>query len=257
MANKMYTDVEFTKKYLDILAQFSSFLVHYSNELPQSQKSQLSTFLYQLQNASRLSLKQLTKNKSLNTTIEINPNIIFPYKNPVGQKRKFFVSLGGKIDIQNGVISDQSLCLNLMLEHTPDCQNVPYDWKFYDIEQGFHIIRRFHFDYDSLNDDQVKPKFHLQYGGKFNNEYFDLSNVHYKLFQPIDHPRLPQQPHDLIMLLDFVLREFSLKGQEITREKRWNEFVIQSEKLWLTPYYENLITKLQCGSRNTPLHRTK
>ncbi len=248
-------DSKFTEYYLSVLVKFSTFLTSRPSALPVSRKHQLETFVSQLRESCTQALKLAKRKRSINTQISINPNIIFEYKNPEDSGRKFHVSLGGKIKIQDSIIVEQSLCVSLILEHTKLCANIPEEWQFYSAEQGFHILRRFHFDYDSRNDNCSKPKFHLQYGGKFKKEYFDLKDIHYKLFQPIDYPRLPQQPHDLIMLLDFILREFSLDGGEITQEKRWNECVIESEKLWLKPYYEELVSRLACSSRNAPLHR--
>lgn len=250
-------DSNFTKQYLDILVKFSTFLITHTSTLPISKKYQLNTFINQLKESCTQCLKLIKKGKSINKVISINPNIMFAYKNPEDYHRKFYVSLGGKIKIVNSILVEQSLCVNLILEHTESCCIVPEEWQFYQMEHGFHILRRFHFDYDSNNDDFSKPKFHLQYGGKFKKEYFDLNDFHYKLFQPIDHPRLPQQPHDFIILLDFILREFCLEGKEITEEKKWNECLIESEKLWLKPYYEELISRLNNSSRCSPLHRIK
>jgi|GEM_PF-2484953 hypothetical protein len=250
-------DREFTKKYLSVLLDFSKFLIQRTSALPASKENRLNTFFCQLKDTCNQNIKLINKQKSLSNEISINPNIVFAYKNPEDHKRKFHISIGGKIKIQDSIIIEQSLCVNVILEHTKFCTSLPEEWQCYPVEQGFHILRRFHFDYDSRNDDYSKPKFHLQYGGKLRKEYFDFKELHYKLFQPIDYPRLPQQPHDIIMLLDFLLREFSLDGKEITEEKRWNELVIKSEQLWLKPYYEELMTRLNCSSRHTPLHRIK
>ena len=249
-------DVNFTKEYLKILKEFSSFLVSYSGELPVSMNFQLNTFISSLKEQSGIALKIINK-KNLNKVFSIEPNILFNFVNPLDNKRKFYVSIGGMIEFKDSVLVEQSLCMNLILEHTDTCADIPAEWKFVSINEGYNILRRFHFDYDSTNDDNKKPKFHLQYGGKFNSEYLgiDKPNIHYDLFQTIDHPRIPQQPHDLIMLLDFMFREFSLKGKTITKEKKWNELVIKSEKLWLTPYYNELINRLSSCSRTSPLHR--
>ncbi|EKO3803713.1 hypothetical protein NTE05_000878 [Vibrio harveyi] len=253
------TDKEFTKAYLQNLLDFSKFITYRPSELPPSRGNQLYAFFSNLNNELTSIIKQMRhRNSRVNYEISINPNIVFRYDNPIGKGRKFHVSIGGIIKIENGLIVEQSICINLILEHTSLCEVIPDDWKMYPVQEGFHILRKFHFDFDSKNDDDIKPKFHLQYGGSFKEEYLKVDNdIHYKLYSQLDTPRLPQQPYDIIMLLDFMLREFALKGCEIAKEARWNEIVMKTEKLWLKPYYERLLARLDCGSRTSPLHRVQ
>ena len=248
-------DQDFTEKYLSLLVEFSTFLMRRQNALPDSEKNQLSSFIFGLKDKCQFATKQIKAGKKINTEISIEPNIIFSYKNPVAKAKKFYISLGGNLKISSNTIVEQSLCLNLLLEHTEHCEALPAEWMFYDVEEGFHVLRRFHFDYDAKNDDFLKPKFHLQYGGRLQENYLDVDKVHYKLFKPIDYPRLPQQPHDFVMLLDFILREFNIDGVNITDESKWNSCVIKSEKLWLKPYYLELLSRLDSGSRKSPIHR--
>ncbi|EJS0370841.1 hypothetical protein [Vibrio sp. JC34] len=246
-------DKELTEKYLKVLMGFSKYLVCNISGIPSSQSTQLQSFFSKLSDKLRKDIK-IIKTSSLSKEISINPNFLFPYKNPKAKGRNFYVSFGGKIIIKNSIITEQSLCVNLILEHTDTCKAIPEGWKMYPVETGFHIVRRFHFDFDSANDDILKPKFHLQYGGNFDEDYLGLDNTHYKLCNPLDNPRLPQQPYDIIILLDFILREFTLSGK-IVKEEKWNKFVIESEKIWLEPYYSNLLTKLSDKNRKRPLHR--
>ncbi|MBJ6881083.1 hypothetical protein JG663_15125 [Vibrio cholerae] len=247
-------DKKITEKYLNVLMDFSKYLVSTKSLLPASRKSYLSIYFCKLINELRQHLK-IIKTSNLNTTISIEPNILFPFNNIKTKKRKFHISLGGKIVITNSIITEQSLSVNIILEHTDKCNPIPENWKMYPVDTGFHIIRRFHFDYDISNDDNLKPKFHLQYGGNFEQKYFDLgNNIYYKLCNPLDTPRLPQQPYDIIMLLDFIVREFSLNCK-IINEARWNELVINSETIWLEPYYRSLLDRLSDSKRSQPLHR--
>ncbi|PMN69682.1 hypothetical protein [Enterovibrio norvegicus] len=249
----MYTiDQTFTNDYLKALKNFSAFVVQRYAELPQTRNDQLYHFFSDL----HTKLGRVTrKRRALVEDISINPNIIFQYNNPKGGGRKFYVSLGGTVKFQNGIIIEQCLVLNLMLEHTEECAAIPEGWDNYPIENGYHILRRFHFDVDTKNDDISKPKFHLQYGGNFEPKYLEIDNVHYKLFSPIDHPRLPQQPYDIIMLFDFMLKEFALGGVGVINDSGWNKHVIESERIWLKPYYETLLDRLSSTSRRTPIHR--
>lgn len=251
--NSVYTiDQDFTNKYLKELKKFSSLVIQKYGALPQAENGQLYSFFSDLHtNLGRV----IAKKRALVDDISINPNIIFKYNNPKGGGRKFHVSLGGTIKFQQGVIIEQCLVLNLMLEHTEKCTAIPEGWDNYPIENGYHILRRFHFDLDTTNDDISKPKFHLQYGGNFEPEYLGVDTVHYKLFSPIDHPRLPQQPYDIIMLFDFMLREFELGGVEVINDSGWNKRIMESEKIWLEPYYTALLTRLKSTSRSTPIHR--
>lgn len=251
----MYTiDNNFTKEYLHALKRFSKFVVERYATLPPSQNNELFSFFSALHDKLGLSMR---REKAFIDNITINPNIVFPYKNPKGGNRKFYISLGGSINFNDGIICRQSLCLNLMLEHTEGYDNVPDDWNSYPMATGYNILRRFHFDLDVKNDDISKPKFHLQYGGNFENSYLHMKNVHYKLFSPLDHPRLPLQPYDIVMLLDFILREFELGGDEIIQDSGWNKHVIECEKIWLEPYYDAVLTRLRSKSRKTPLHRIR
>ena len=223
------------------------------SELPRTKDDQLYSFFSDLH--SKLG-RVTAKRRALVEDISINPNIIFQYNNPKGGGRKFHISLGGTLKFKQGVIIEQCLVLNLMLEHTEKCADIPEGWDNYPIENGYHILRRFHFDFDTKNDDISKPKFHLQYGGNFEPEYLRVDNdLHYKLFSPIDHPRLPQQPYDIVMLFDFMLREFELGGVGVINDSGWNKHIIECEKIWLEPYYNALLHRLQSTSRKNPIHR--
>ncbi|KOO15519.1 hypothetical protein AKJ18_11075 [Vibrio xuii] len=251
----MYTiDLEFTSNYLRTLKNFCKFVLTRCSELPRTQDEQLSIFFTKLHDTlSRV----IRKGARVNEEISIDPNIIFKYKNPIIDGRKFHISLGGVIKLKRGTIIEQSLCLNLMLEHTDSCDEIPEAWNSYPLDDhGYHILRRFHFDFDAKNNDNGRPKFHLQYGGNFESRYLGVDDsIHYKLFSPIDHPRLPQQPYDIVMLLDFMLREFELGGHSVINDSGWNKHVIACEKIWLSPYYENILNRLNCSARATPIHR--
>lgn len=251
----MYTiDNKFTNAYLHALKNFSKLVIEKSEVLPRSHNNQLYSFFCELH--TKLG-RVMRNNRAFIEDISINPNIVFPYINPKGGGRKFYISLGGSINFNNGIICRQSLCLNLMLEHTEDSTDVPKEWNSSPMATGYNILRRFHFDLDVNNDDISKPKFHLQYGGNFENSYLQVKNVHYNLFSPLDHPRLPQQPYDIVILLDFILREFELGGTEVINDSGWNKHVIACEQIWLEPYYDAVLTRLRCASRKAPLHRIK
>lgn len=247
-------DRKFTREYLIALKDFSKLILAKHLALPRSDNDQLYSFFSELHNKLGLTLRQ---RNAFIEDISINPNIVFPYVNPKVGNRKFYISLGGSINFDQGIICRQSLCLNLMLEHnSEDNTEIPEEWNSYPIVDGYHILRCFHFDLDVKNDDISKPKFHLQYGGNFEPSYLKMNNVvHYKLFSPLDHPRLPQQPYDIVMLLDFVLKEFELGGEEVINDRSWNRHVIGCEKIWLIPYYDAICSRLQNASRTTPIHR--
>lgn len=245
-------NADFTANYLAALKEFSKIVIERYASLPRSENNQLHTFFQSLYDQ----INRFLKNRKRHIDdISINPNIIFKYKNPKLSEKKFHVSLGGALKFKKGIIIEQSLCLTLMLEQSSEHDDAPEHWNIYPITQGHHIIRRFHFDIDMNNDDITKPKFHIQYGGNFEPRYLNLNNVHYKLFSPLDHPRIPHQPYDIVMLLDFILREFDLGGQELINDSGWNKHLIAIEKIWLEPYYEEILHRLKASSRKTPLHR--
>lgn len=249
----MYTiDDNFTNCYLKSLKEFSRIVIARYSSLPKSENDQLYTFFHQLnEKISRVIRSQ----KPPVEDISINPNIVFRYNNPKLNQRKFHISIGGTIKFTKGVISEQSLCLTLMLEHSSECGEVPESWNIYPITQGYHVLRRFHFDIDMNNDDREKPRFHLQYGGNLEASYLGIKDIQYKLFSPLDHPRIPHQPYDIVMLLDFILREFNLGGHDVINDTGWNKHLIEIEKIWLKPYYDGILRRLEATSRKTPLHR--
>lgn len=245
-------DNNFTDSYLKALKEFSKIVIERCASLPQSENNQLYIFFQQLHDQlARL----MRRGRQPIEKISINPNIIFKYNNPKLGERKFYISLGGTVKFKQGAISEQSLCLTLMLEHSSECDVIPESWNIYPITQGHHILRRFHFDIDMNNDDTVRPKFHLQYGGNFESSYLGIQDVHYKLFSPLDHPRIPNQPYDIVMLLDFIIREFDLGGQEVINDGGWNKHLIEIERIWLKPYYGEILRRLEATARKTPLHR--
>ncbi|MDN3628614.1 hypothetical protein [Vibrio lentus] len=246
-------DRDFTNNYLKVLNQFSKHILAQSSELPRSEEDNLHQFFSKLQSTLSSAIRN---KKAWIGNIPISPNIIFQYKNPKGGNRKYFISIGGVIKIENRTIIEQCLCVNLMIKHTESCDDIPEEWNSYPLENGYHVLRRFHFDFDTNNDDRTRPKFHLQYGGNFEPEYLNIDDdVHYKLFSPIDHPRLPQQPYDIIMLLDYVLREFELGGLSVINDSGWKKHIIDSENIWLKPYYDAILTRLTNTSRSNTLHR--
>lgn len=250
-----------TKEYISSLSKFTKSLLHSSLALPPSINDALSECISKLAGETSQFLKLVKKpGKIVDKCFSLEPNILFNYKNPKLKGHQFYVSFGGYIKIENSILIDQSFNIMLLYRHTSKTLETDFikDWQCHAFEDGLHVLRRFHFDLDLKNDGINKPKSHLQYGGKLNKDYFNLTEeMQYKLFGPLDHPRIPIQPYDLIMLFDFLFREFLVDGHQIIKEKSWIGNIIESERFWLKPYYERLISRINISTRQAPIHYLK
>lgn len=99
------------------------------------------------------------------------------------------------------------------------------------------IVRKFHFDYQPH--DNIKPDFHIQYGGKFKEES-RLGVCHYCLEHFIDEPRLFYPPMDLVLVFDLMLHTFETKLDKIKGEGDWKGIVRKSQQYLWSKYWGEL-----------------
>ena len=110
------------------------------------------------------------------------------------------------------------------------------------------IVRRFHFDYQPF--DNVKPDFHIQYGGKFKEDH-GLGACHYCLEHFIDEPRLFFPPMDLVLVFDLMLHAFKTDLDKIKGETDWKGIVRKSQQYLWNGYWQKLDSTSKSKTGNT------
>jgi hypothetical protein len=109
--------------------------------------------------------------------------------------------------------------------------------------QPYTLVRKFHFDYavPIKNDQDPKPVYHMQYGGKQSPELTSL-DIDVSHLQPwLSSPRLFFTPINLALLLDMVFCEFrSEVTNGVVERPEWRDFIKNNETFLLKPYIGNL-----------------
>ena len=104
----------------------------------------------------------------------------------------------------------------------------------------YHVVRRFHFDFDRTIPEGVTPLSHLQVGGQLNQAYLSIpdgTQPRYELFDQLDCPRLPWAIAGLPVVLDTFLRQFPSGLDEFLVGTAWRRRVMDSERLWLMDFF--------------------
>lgn len=104
----------------------------------------------------------------------------------------------------------------------------------------YHVIRRFHFDFDRSVAGGDTPVAHLQFGGQLNQSYLtipDGTQCRYELFDQLDYPRLPWAITSLPVILDTFLRQFPSGLDEFLVGTAWKRCVKESERLWIRDFF--------------------
>lgn len=115
----------------------------------------------------------------------------------------------------------------------------------------YHVVRRFHFDFDRSIADSNRPLAHLQVGGQLNQDYLDIpddTQCRYEIFDQLDCPRLPWAIAGLPMVLDTFLRQFPNRLGEFLEGTGWRRHVMNSERLWLMEFFSQVSKTL--GNKN-------
>lgn len=107
---------------------------------------------------------------------------------------------------------------------------------------GFReLVSAWHLDLDTSSNPKVThPLFHLNFGGMQmkRSEFFQLI--------ALDSPRIVHHPMDVILAVDFILRNFYKKDQheQITSLPTYKKILQQSCETYLIPYYNNIMSNL-------------
>lgn len=247
-------DKKFTKEYMDQLNGFLSSMQPYVASINCYENS-VANAIHQLKDNVTLIIKQLRTNKPVTRTLSIEPNITLEIQNIAAKNgQKFYICIGGIIEIENSILVNQSISL-IVLYEIPDAlsEQDAKSWNCHTYAAGTHVLRKFHFDIDK----GIKgnwPISHLQYGGSDNSSYINFKNeIQYQLYSPFDTPRIPHPPYSLVICLDVILRCFHTDASKITKESFWVDKVKESEEKWLAPFYENVLNHLKATGRKTTL----
>ena len=196
----------------------------------------------------------------LSQTLSLSPNLlleIYDHELKRNSNKQLQLSVGGCIEIKDGVLISQNFCIAVLCEVYEDMAQPEADrFRCHPLTSGTHVLRKFHFDIDrTLPDDCIWPRSHLQYGGKFTPEHFavDDEDLQYHLFAPLDHPRFPVMPYSFILCMDLALRTFTTSGTSLTKESCWKKKVKESESRWIRPFLENAIAFIDANNSTETL----
>ncbi len=244
---------EFTLDYLQDLKDFNNLITRHLSTIYFDYT--LHESLSKLRDDVSGIIKLIKKNPKYSGEISI-PSFCLPYNNIKARKHNFKLIIGGIINIEEGRLKTQSICFSVIY-HTDQLLDSERARVFssHEYEAGAHVIRKFHFDIDRGIIDQERPLSHLQYGGSFKNDHYnvfqDLGDLDYKLFAAMDDPRLPNIPYGFISCLDIIFRTFSSPATILTKERSWVDQVVNNERKWLIPFFESALKNLKTLDNET------
>lgn len=168
--------------------------------------------------AKRIFSKLKSYKDDANWSLSIDPPWIISIENDKDfRNRSAYLLISGKVEVRNAAFTFYSFSVCIVIDSK--------------------IVRRFHFDVDTGISTILKPKCHMQYGGKAFEQNF-MPDLNYSVDPGIKKPRFPFPPIDIILLLDLALRQFGTSiGQKFVEEAFWKSLVKQSERIRLNDYY--------------------
>ena len=251
-------DKEFTGQYVRDLHNFFKKILTNSRSIKFSESS-CNNALSQLCNELDTAVRTLNRAKEVNQTFSLSPNLLLDIEDHKLKRNDNFnlmLSIGGWVEIKEGVLNRQSFCIAVLCEIIDNlCQEDAEQFRCHPFTTGTHVIRKFHFDIDrTIPEDKCWPRSHLQYGGNFTPEHFAVNEeLNYQLFEPLDLPRIPAMPYSLILCMDLALRAFVTSGTNITKEKYWKAMIKENESRWIKPFLLQALEFLDSKSPNETL----
>ena len=172
--------------------------------------------------------------------------MIIPIKNKRLESHDPHIVIGGIIEGNKNIIIRQSISLYIIykdkISNKGNNKNQPKNNSCCNLN-GYRnrIVRKFHFDYQITTEKNqgIIPLSHIQYGGELKL-IEDLPNMHYCLDDYLENPRICYPPLDLLLVFDFILREFDTDIKKILLEGNWKKLVKKSESKWLKDYYKKI-----------------
>ena len=163
------------------------------------------------------------------------------------------IHFGGEIEFRNHCLSRQIITVVILFRAESTANAV---WGRPRLKRDeYHVVRRFHFDFDLDDQNKNRPLAHLQFGGNLNRDYLDIpkgSCLRYELFDQLDTPRFPWSIMDLPRVLDTFLRQFDVGFNAFVEGRPWRELVMKSEQLWLRDFLKQAVEILDSTSNRAP-----
>lgn len=156
-----------------------------------------------------------------------------------GSETDSFLSIGGRVKFSKKGLLDQSISACISITPYEDI-NKSDNYCTPEMSAATkHIIRRFHFDIDSTQTQGDRPISHIQYGGNISEA--QKGNAEYRLISPLDIPRIPSIPLDIVQVINFLMHQFNNDASLLFSMPAWRAIVIENDVIWKNHYFEKLI----------------
>lgn len=198
------------------------------------------------------------RDKAIQLSIDPNIHIPIPSKTVCSEVGHADLFIGGELIFENRKLKRQALVVTVTFR--PASAVVDKDGTPNMIAGRNHVVRRFHFDFDSELLENDRPVFHLQYGGKFKGEYL-YSCPHagdgfdYVLMREMDQPRLPFPPADFGTIMDALIHQFGGPLGPLVNDSAWVNKVSSIEKIWMKEYFESALAEINQAKRVSTLYK--
>lgn len=195
-------------------------------------------------------VQRLLSSSNKNSIVKIElPIFEIPLANGIecGAKNNAFISFGGPIEIDNTGRIEQSISVCLILEPLEKITKCASFCRPEMEPNSKHIIRRFHFDFDTTLSKADRPLSHIQYGGNLHDN--QKNDFDYRLISTVDLPRIPSIPLDAVQVINFFLHQFDTDVSHLFQQPKWRGIVVNNDEIWKKFYMEAMINSL--NKRNT------
>ena len=174
-------------------------------------------------------------------SLKLNPNwnVELEAPNICGAPGRTELQFGGEIIFKDECLERQVLAVVILFRSNNDHPATNGRPRL--VANEYHVIRRFHFDFDRTVHEGDTPLSHLQVGGQLNQAYLSIpegTQCRYEQFDQLDGPRLPWAIAGLPVVLDTFLRQFPSGLDEFLVGTAWRRHVMDSERLWLMDFFQ-------------------
>jgi hypothetical protein len=184
--------------------------------------------------------------------LSISPNwkVELSDREVCGPRGRTELHFGGEIHFVDGALHRQALSVVILFRSDAtidDLAGCP------SLEEGvWHVVRRFHFDFDRSTVGDGKPLAHIQLGGQLFREYLDIDSareLRYDQFDQLDYPRLPWTITDMAIIMHAFLRQFPSDIASFIEGPVWSGCVMESERIWLKDFYRDTAEMMESEHR--------
>lgn len=181
------------------------------------------------------------------------------------------IDVGGH-SIPKGIEKDpnKNIALNVVMIHeedsnTSEIRKLNVNFRLFGKPYKHTLIYKeayssWHLDMDSTTEEQMQksrkkgtymthPLFHLTFGG------LQMNRGEFGQLLLLDTPRLVHYPMDIVLTIDFVLRNFYVESRHkaVTADRTYQRIVKSSCVQYLKPYYESISKAIDSKTLNMPL----